>query len=196
MARFKSATYAGLNIAGGDKDPSVKFMGGRSDDLSDADAAFVRKFAKDHPEYGIEEVSDDEVEGQVAEDISADGALAQASSGDTIEEAQAQHPLLDTTLPPASVETPQGEQQVLAQTPAEVEAQALAVAAGTVNPAQGTGQSGDTTVGDTRQGDGPSGDLESLSLEELREKARQAGKPVSGNKAEVLARLREDADQA
>ena len=49
--------------------------------------------------------------------------LAEASSGSTIEMAEAQHPDLDTSLPPASEETPEPGTTVLAQSPEEVEAQ-------------------------------------------------------------------------
>ena len=50
--------------------------------------------------------------------------LAEASSTTSIEDAKAQHPLLDTSAPAASEETPSGEDMVvLAQTPEEVEAQ-------------------------------------------------------------------------
>jgi hypothetical protein len=46
--------------------------------------------------------------------------------GHTVEQAKAQHPLLDTGKPPASEKTPQGaDTMVLAQSAEEVEAQVL-----------------------------------------------------------------------
>jgi hypothetical protein len=49
--------------------------------------------------------------------------MANASDATTVDEAKAQHPMLDTGKPAASEQMPEGDEVVLAQTPAEVEAQ-------------------------------------------------------------------------
>lgn len=56
--------------------------------------------------------------------------LAEASTGTSVAEANMADPALDVTLPPASQKTPTGDQQVLAQTPEEVNAQYINAAGG------------------------------------------------------------------
>jgi len=73
---------------------------------------------------------EEEEEEETYDEAPDSSGLAEASTGTTIAEAEAQHPGLDTSLPPGSERTPEGDELVLAQSPEEVQAQYDAAAGG------------------------------------------------------------------
>lgn len=173
MATFTSKNYPALRVVHGQGDDlvSAKFAGGSYEAPDAKSASAVRAFAKAHPEYGIEEAKAEESAEESGSTASPED-LAEASTGNTVAEAKAQHPDLDLSAPAASQETPDGaDQNVLAQTPEEVEAQAVNAA-----------------------GEEDDEDYESYTVPQLQQRLRDEGKSTGGNKADLIARLRGEVD--